>query len=376
MSIKSIIILVILFLNIDLLTANISPVFIQRFERFTYYSESHPNLVNNLANFDGVHYISIAQKSYLNNNYAFLPFYPKILSLLSPVFLKNYPLGGVFISLGAFILGLLILRSMLLKYVKDKESIKWFFIFLITFPLSFFFYSVYTEGLFFLLFVSTLYLFSKSKFAISSIFGFLAGLTKFVGVFLIIPMLIMWFYQKKKQVKTLPLVAIFFPILGFLSYCLYLYFNTGDFLGFFHSQVSFNNQRSLNLILLPQVLYRYFRIFITAQLNFQYFVAVLEFGTFIVFLTVLVYSFFQKTIFRKKQLGIYYGIAAFSLINLLIPTVSGTLLSIPRIALISLSFFLVLAQTKNRLIKYVIIGVFAILHILIFSFFSQGYFIS
>jgi len=66
----------------------------------------------------------------------------------------------------------------------------------------------------------------------------------------------------------------------------------------------------------------------------------------------------------------------FSFANLLLPTLTGTFSSIPRYSLFSISIFIYLGQLKNNYIKYLILIIFVILHILLLGYFTQGYFIS
>jgi len=53
----------------------------------------------------------------------------------------------------------------------NKENFFWLLFFILTFPTSFFFGAVYTEGLFFLLFALTLYFLKKENYWLVSLFG-------------------------------------------------------------------------------------------------------------------------------------------------------------------------------------------------------------
>ncbi|MBI2641942.1 hypothetical protein HYW87_05150, partial [Candidatus Roizmanbacteria bacterium] len=168
-------------------------------------------------------------------------------------------------------------------------------------------------------------------------------------------------------------------LLGLFFYSLYLFKTTGDPLFFLNSQWAFGANRASSLILLPQVYFRYFKIFLTANWNFQYFIALLEFVTFSFVFIVLLYDL-NKTWQEKlrTKAGTYerLGLTLFSLINLILPTFTGTFSSIPRYALFSLSFFLVLSKNKNNLIRIVLLLIFFLFHILTLGFFAQGYFVS
>jgi len=266
-------------------------------------------------------------------------------------------------------------------------------IFLVAFPTSFFFGAVYTEGLFFLLLVSTLYFLKKENYLLVFIFAFLASLTRLVGVFLIIPIIFHYFdkYQKsrinnKNWTTKMVTPTIFAPLLGLGIYCFYLWQTTGDPLFFLTSQPIFGANRSSHLILLPQVYWRYFKIFITASHDSRFYVSVVEFFIFNFIFIVLILDLFKNLkiknlkLIRNLKLEIrnYDQVAlnVFSFSNLILPTLTGTFSSVPRYSLFSLSFFIYLSQIKNVFVKYLIIGIFLILHILLLGYFAQGYFIS
>jgi Gpi18-like mannosyltransferase len=269
----------------------------------------------------------------------------------------------------------------------------WPLIFLMAFPTSFFFGAVYTEGLFFLLLVSTLYFLKKKGYFLAAIFAFLASLTRFVGVFLIIPILFHWFSlsfprRRESRLSWIPLsgmtlkmiLSLLAPIIGLLTYCFYLFKTTGDPFFFFSSQPAFGASRSTHLISFLQVYWRYFKIFITARWNFQYFVSIIEFSFFSFVFAILILDLFKNLKIKNWKFEIenydLLGLNLFSLVNIVLPTLTGTFLSIPRFSLMSLSFFIYLSQIKNVFIKYLILGIFLILHILLLGYFTQGYFIS
>jgi hypothetical protein len=168
---------------------------------------------------------------------------------------------------------------------------------------------------------------------------------------------------------------LFAPLLGLMTFSLYLYLKTGDPLKFIHAQYAFGEQRASNFILLPQTLYRYIKIFVTADLSFVYFVASVEFVTFMTVFGVLIYTIMKN--YKKNQYRYLLALfGSFSIINILLSTFTGSLTSVPRFALISILFFVSLAHIKNRPIKIGILIIFFLFHIILLSLFSQGYFVS
>ncbi len=239
------------------------------------------------------------------------------------------------------------------------------------FPTSFFFGAVYTEGVFFLFFVLTLFFLQKKQYLLVAVFSLLASLTRLIGLFLIIP--IFFSLIKNKKLKSVSSFILLSPLIGFFIYAFYLWRSTGDPLFFLNSQPAFGANRSSSPIFLPQVYWRYLKIFFTANFNYQYFIALAEFIFFNLGLIVLIFDF--KKNYCEKNLSLL-GLTIFSLINLILPSLTGTFSSIPRYLLLSLSLFIYLGKIKNRL-KLMVIGmVFFLFHIIFLSFFIQGYFVA
>ena len=383
---------------LDIVVSYFSPQIIAYLGFFPYkeiLTEYHlPQFISSFANFDGAHYLLIARQGYSQYEQAFFPLYPLLIRYLSPLFANNHLVTALLISNVSFFIGLLVfskyLRLISINFNKSRSVSV--LLFLLLFPTSFFFGSVYTEGLFFLLFILTLYFLKKEKYILVAIFAFLASLTKLIGVFLIIPIFLSQISNLKYQIHSSKLktknnwkflLALISSILGLGIYSLYLLKTTGDPLFFLHSQWAFGANRSSNIVLLPQVYYRYFNIFFTAAWNFQYFISLFEFIIFNFVFIVLVLDLlkslnlkfvssfeFRVSNFERLSLNI------FSFANLLLPTLTGTLSSIPRYALFSLSFFLFLSQIRSNLLKTSLAIVFLLLHMIMLGFFIQGYFVS
>lgn len=334
-----------------------------------------PSWIYALANFDGLHYLSIAKNGYAQYEQAFFPLYPILIKFLAPLFLNNQLITGLVISNLSFLLGLTVFYKYLrLIFPKDKGSNKLAVIFLLLFPTSFFFGAVYTEGLFFLLLITSLYFLKKKNYLFAGLFAFFASLTRLIGVFLIIPMII-HIYKSSKHKINVKYLILTTPLLGLAIYCFYLYKTTGDPLFFLTSQPIFGANRSSHLIILPQVYWRYFKIFITAAHDSRFYVSVIEFLIFNSVFGILILDLIKNFKLKIKNWE-RISLNIFSFCNLILPTLTGTFSSIPRYSLFSLSFFIYISQIKNSFIKYLILSIFLFLHILLLGFFTQGYFIS
>lgn len=359
-------------------------------------------------NMDGVHYTSIAQNGYFQYEQAFFPGYPFLIRLFSRgLGLDPSWVGFILSNIFALINGLL-LYKLLESYFKpdnlrhsgesraqsrDDSRIEnksfWSIIFLFAFPTSFFFSAVYTESFFLFLILSAFYFSHKQKYLLAGIFGALASFTRLVGIFLFPALLIEWWLISKKNLNSQcanaltrqcanllkqpfnhltikPLLCLSLIPLGLLSYIYYLYISIGDPLFFFHSQPFFGAGRSGDrIILLPQVIFRYLKIFTTASLNYDYFIAILE----ILSLLLVIYLLLKNL----KKIPLSWRV--FSWLSLITPTLTGSLSSMPRYILTIFLLYYLLSQ-QSKIVRYILLILFITLQIILTSFFLQGYFVA
>ena len=350
-----------------------------------------PGWISAFANFDGIHYLLIAKNGYSQWEQAFFPLFPLLIKLTSFI-IPNHLISALLISNLSFIVGIIFFMK-LLKSWGIKARMPLFF--LLSFPTAFFFCAVYTEGLFFMLFILSLYFLHKKKYWIVGLCAALSSATRLVGVFLVIPFFFHFFTEYKGilksykfQVSSYKILVLLTPFLGLFSYMSYLWITTGDPLFFFNSQPIFGAHRSTHFILLPQVYYRYIKILLTATHDFQWYLSLFEMCIFsfvfivlILDLTKIIRSCCLPFLSRNKLLRNdkfcfeLIGLNIFSLINLILPTLTGTFSSIPRYALFSLSLFIYLGQLKSRKIQWGIGIVFITLQIALLALFIQGYFV-
>lgn len=309
------------------------------------------------ANFDGVHYLTIAARGYFQYGQAFFPVYPLLIRGL--LFL---PIDPVYIALGishlTFLAGLIVFYR--LSYNINKMWGIWPVIFLLVFPTSFFFASVYTESLFFLLAVSIFYLAEKKQWLWVGILGLVISATRLFGIFLV-PAL-MFFKKPSKWILLVPI--------GLFLYMWYLYRTAGDPLFFFHAQPAFGAGRSgSSLILLPQVLWRYTKIITTASpTTISYKVAVLELIS-LCFSGIALWIGFAKKIIPRSYL-------LFSLFIVVVPTLTGTLSSLPRYLLSAFPLFFIVGSVHNTALKVLLFAIFLGGLFFMGTLFWQGYFVS
>ena len=352
--------------------AALSPkVFPQFGDRFPYWQErlassGLPHFIWSFGNFDGVHYLGIAKDAYAYQfTQAFFPLYPILIRLGSIFTLGSYLVSALLISNIAFLFGLIIFYK-LVKENYDQKIAFWSSIFLLTFPTSLFFGSVYTEGLFFLMIVVSFYLIEKNKLLAASIIGSFASATRFVGVFLSIA-LSLAAKKNKRSFSTNELLPILVVPVGLLAYIAYLQLEFSNPLYFLTSQQIFGQERSTTeIILLPQVIWRYAKILATTG-GLPFFNASFELLSTAFALLMLTAAYF-------KRLKISWLV--FSLLAIITPTLTGTLTSMPRYILIAFPIYVTLALTLNLPSKIIFTVISTALLVITTMLFTQGYWVA
>ncbi|MDO8497318.1 MAG: mannosyltransferase family protein [bacterium] len=316
------------------------------------------------ANFDGVHYLIIAAEGY-TQNLRFFPLYPMLIKLFSfgdlSLFSGQTFFAGLIIAHLCFIAAFYLLYKLISLDYSKKIAIQ-SLLFLLFFPTSFFFVSIYSESLFLFLILISFYAMRKKRWFLAGACGALASLTRFSGIVMMPVILVEYFIQKKK-IDTTALISSLMASGGTIAFMAYNYILTKDPLYFLHAQGELANGRLVGSLIFPlQTVYRYLKIFLTvSSREYVWWVALLEFGVFL-FGIVGIYL-----LWKKKIRGSY---AVYALFSFLIPVLTGTFTGLPRYILVIFPFFLVLALIKNRLFKiaYVVIGVFLLaLFTLLFS---------
>lgn len=353
--------------------------------RFPYvdrvlYITGVPSWIWGFGNFDGVHYLRLAQNGY-NAEYtqAFFPLYSMLIKVFN-IFPKSgmdtslftdpsYFYSGMIIGIIFFIAALYILVRLWTEEYGQK--IAWLSILiLLTFPTAFYFGAIYSESLFLLLTVLTFWFAKKNKFVLAGIFAALASATKIQGILLSVFLLVEIISRHKKEGNNIfdwkNVVGVIISPIGLVGYMGYLWQKFGNPIYFLTAQPAFGAERSsMPLVSLPQVFYRYFKMLTTiSPTNLSFWNASLELVMTLGVITLLVFSF--------KKVKFSYWI--FAVLSVILPTLTGTLSSMPRYILLAFPLFPMIARYK-RLSKCTII-VQAILEIILVAIFTRGYWIS
>jgi hypothetical protein len=144
--------------------------------------------------FDTLHYLRIAQDGYAaEEDSVFPPLYPAAINLLGrPLSLLVEPavanlLAAVIIANGAF-LASLVLFYRLVEAEIDRPAARRALVYLTVFPSGFFLLAAYTESLFLLLAMASIWSARRQRFWLAGILGLLAPLVRLTGWVLVVPL--------------------------------------------------------------------------------------------------------------------------------------------------------------------------------------------
>lgn len=319
------------------------------------------NLLNALGQFDAQWYLKIAQDGYpqkphnfdMNNkkimdglSYAFFPFYPLVIHIINLI-ISNLQLsaflGSNLIMLLSFLSLFFLVAKLFTQQLALKTTLLVFF-----YPLSIFFRSYFSEGLFILLLIWFCYFFIQKKWVIS---GFLLGLlsvTRASGLFLWPLFLLYLFWGYKDHSTKLKdifksLVCLFLPFSLWLIYCFY---QTGDSLIFYRVRSNwfqefplyFTSLKVANFFNLPVHAFRYSQI---------------DIGT------LLIFGFLLYISWRKLPTKLWW----ISFLLWVGPTLTTDTMSFSRYQIVSFPMFIFIAKYLNwwnflTLLALFIIGLF------------------
>lgn len=288
---------------------------------FPYYGDisGYGRFIATFAHFDGIHYLRLIEHGYKDvGSQAFFPVYPLLIRVLTFGYFD--PLLTAIVINSILVVGSLYLVSLTLP----RSALTRFVILFLAFPTSFYLLFNYTESLFIFLLLLFFHLLSKKSYFASAVVAGIASGTRLVGVFLAFSLVIDMIKNKKNIFSILGMLVI--SLTGIMSYMYYLNLKFGDPLMFVHVQNMFGAGRSSgDIIMLPQVIYRYIKIFFTVSpISLLFLRAGWEFILFGLFIIVLY-------LYRHR---ISLPGMVFCILSILLPTLSGTLSSIPRYLLV------------------------------------------
>lgn len=367
------------------------------------------------ANWDGAHFLSIAQNGYQPYQVVFFPLYPILIKFASFIIINQF-WAGFIISQIFTILALYYLYKLVLLDYKKPISEK-AVILLLAFPTSFYLGAVYSESLFLALILSSFYYARKKNYFLASILSGFSAITRIIGICVIVAIWVEYLYQKgvKINIKNIWNIRFvrFTTLLTITTILLYIFnsvlikFQFWEIVRVINTMIYFlflicilcfllisssliltnNKSRTIfmkeGLLLLvtslaPFLIYSYYlyytqgyphayvlyesnwgrKISLPWELMFAYFSSLLSNKFFIISQTeqiliefIFALIFIVASIFAALKLRLSY--AVFFIFALLIPLSTNTLLSIHRFGLVLFPLFILIANIKNKYFYYI-----------------------
>lgn len=354
--------------------------------------------------FDSGFYLDLASNGYWSastlhtaSNWAFYPLYPLLMHVIGLLFggtFNSFRLAGLLISNISALAAVVYLYLLIHKDFNHRVASRTVF-YLALFPMSFYLSAIYSESLFLMLAVASLYYARKQSWWLAGLCGGLAALTHAQGVLLLLP--VAWEYLRVTSNSYAPLPtplpkpliarartwlrywlsglllaahdlrnwvagsALLLIPAGLFAFMLYAKYKTGDLLATTHTeQWGWGRQLSYPWRLLIYFL-RHPILGEPLNWNFWVFNIVLA----IVFLGCIVWAF-------RRLPAIY---ALYTLVMVILPLSSSQLDAIGRYYLLVFPVFLLLAlwtDSKNQSAHAFVIAICASLQALLMVFFILG----
>jgi Gpi18-like mannosyltransferase len=301
------------------------------------------DILNVWGNFDTGWYLKIAQEWYPEvhdrnfsfEQFSFFPLYPGLIRLFHFITGIDYFIIGLMISnICLLISGWLMFKIAEKNY--NKEIAKWSVIFMYMFPVSFIFSGVFTESLYLLLILGTIYSAFNKNWLASGLSAMFLLLCRPVGVFVFFPVSFLYYKNKNFKINETDkyVLALFLIPLGIIFLLLLNYFHAGDPLMFAHNP-GYKGDVSNPLLNLYKGLRNDFFSF--------------SFISVFTLIIIIVWLFFLKHLQFTFHMIVFY--------SLFIPMSYG-LMSMPRMMLVAFPLFILLASVA---VKYKTQNIFVIM---------------
>lgn len=304
-------------------------------------------------------YLTIAQHGYEyvphhTSSIAYFPLFPLAIRALHAILPGSIVLAAlVVVSLSLVLATLYILQLVHLDY---DEPVAWrTVVFLLLFPAAFFFSAVYSESLLLLWFAASLYHMRRGQWLLAAGFAALASATRPVGIALIVPLVLeilaqqLWHRDPGRVVASLAIAP-----LGLVAYFAYLQERFGSFLIFFTNDARFSRHAFQPVFLLG---FEWLFGDRSARMLYPSNTRSLS-SAFLLTDTTMLWVFLIAGVICWWKLRPSYG--GLILAGALIPALSGSPQSMARYLAVLFPAFILLANTKSRLLHIVVGVIFAV----------------
>src|SRR6266700_2430185 len=208
-------------------------------KNFSLYSLPLSTLIKSWDRWDSGHFVEIATKGYdAPYRTAFFPLFPLLERALA--FLTHDPFVAGLIIANLAGLGMLTVLYRLVAGDFDAGLAYRTVLYFSVFPTAFFFAASYNESLFLFLALLSFYYMRRGNWWLAGLFGFLASLTRSVGLLLLLPFCYEYLRQHQFRLKATRLDVVSGALIpsGIGLFALYCYYRFNDPLAFSHAQAN------------------------------------------------------------------------------------------------------------------------------------------
>jgi hypothetical protein len=207
--------------------------FAPKTERFRV---SDHELANLTARWDAQWYLGIVTDGYKwdgdrnrQQNVVFFPAFPAAIRVAGQLAGENWLTVGLVLALAAFLWALSYLYR-LARDLLDPDQARTAVWALAAYPFSVYYSAPYTEGFYLLGSVATFYHLTKHQWWRASLWGLFVALCRPNGFFVAVPagIFVLHHMYRERRVVLAAVPAVVAPVLGILSYSLFLYVRFGD----------------------------------------------------------------------------------------------------------------------------------------------------
>ncbi len=325
---------------------------------------------HNLYRWDAGWYANIVQYGYTSENSAFFPLYPVCVRILMTLWHGS---DTAFFNATFLISLITVWYSIYAIFAVSREETGReydFFspIFFLFFPTAFFLSAPYTESLFIALMLGAILMITRKKYVGAAIFSFLLSLTRLTGVlFIFFPLYLLFFSHQKRTLRLL--IPAGASLIGLLAFMVYQKITFGSFFLFLHAQKEWGRTTSLNPVSIVAGLWNELNVAIESH-AFD--------PAFMVYATEVLFTLFG---IGAVLFLFYRGKREYALLSatfLLLPLVSGTLYSMPRLILPIVPLFSIFfaAHMRNEWIRHMLIVGCVLLWTLFLTAFTRLYWVA
>jgi hypothetical protein len=198
-------------------------------------------------------YLSIVRLGYKyvpgqESSVVFFPLYPVLVRRLTFGGAVDDRLVAYLISNSALFVAIVLLWKLATVEMRDASCSKHVVQFLLFNPMTVFYSAIYTESLFLLCLVGTLYFARTQRWLLTAVCAYAAALCRVVGLLLVVPLACEYFLQNRHNLRWRnagvgrALIACAAPVLGFLTYVAYLKSAFGEPLAFMKCEVAWGRR--------------------------------------------------------------------------------------------------------------------------------------